>query len=100
MLTHGLTIAEGKGAWLANLHQFPSTMAQNFWIAIFAWTVCFVVTIVVSLATKRKSFAELKGLVWGATEMPRTGHEPWYQQPVMLAAVVGVVCILFNILFR
>ena len=44
-LTHGLTVAEGKGGWIANLHHFPSTMAQNFWIAIFAWTTCFVVTI-------------------------------------------------------
>ena len=43
-LTHGLTMAEGKGGWIANVHEFPSTMAQNFWIAIFAWTACFVVT--------------------------------------------------------
>ena len=27
------------------MHEFPSTMAQNFWIAIFAWTTCFLVTI-------------------------------------------------------
>jgi solute:Na+ symporter, SSS family len=33
------------------LHEFPSTMAQNFWIAILAWSACFVVTIAVSLAT-------------------------------------------------
>jgi SSS family solute:Na+ symporter len=35
-LTHGLTLAEGKGGWIANLHTFHSSMAQNFWIAIFA----------------------------------------------------------------
>ena len=34
-------------------------MAQNFWIAIFAWTTCFVVTIVVSLMTKPKPESEL-----------------------------------------
>ena len=50
-LTHGLTVAEGKGGWLAPLHAFPSTMAQNFWIAIFAWSTCFLVTIVVSPST-------------------------------------------------
>ena len=33
-LTHGLTMAEGKGGWIGPSHQFPSTMAQNFWIAI------------------------------------------------------------------
>jgi SSS family solute:Na+ symporter len=49
-VTHGLTIAEGKGAWIGGiaLREFPSTMAQNFWIAIFAWTTCFLVTILVS----------------------------------------------------
>ena len=31
---------------------YPSEMAQNFWTAIFAWTTCFVVTIVVSLVTR------------------------------------------------
>src|SRR5262249_31744933 len=43
---HGLSMAEGKGGWLANFHTFPSTMAQNFWIAIWAWSACFVITIV------------------------------------------------------
>ena len=54
-LTHGLTVAEGKGGWIADVYHFPSTMAQNFWIAIFAWTTCFVVTIVVSLVTTAAS---------------------------------------------
>src|SRR5215471_13510989 len=36
--THGLSMAEGKGGWIANLHTFPSPMAQNFWIAIMAWS--------------------------------------------------------------
>src|SRR5258706_1045933 len=50
--THGLTVAEGKGGWIAELHHFPSSMAQNFWMAIMAWTTCFVMTILLSLATK------------------------------------------------
>jgi len=28
-VTHGLTLAEGKGGWIVVTHQFPSTMAQN-----------------------------------------------------------------------
>src|ERR1051325_6039140 len=43
-LTWLLTVAEGKGGLLAVLHTFPSTMAQNFWIAIFAWSGCFLTT--------------------------------------------------------
>ena len=29
--TYGLTIAEGKGGFLGVVHEFPSSMAQNFW---------------------------------------------------------------------
>jgi SSS family solute:Na+ symporter len=99
-LTHGLTVAEKKGGWLVNLHEFPSTMAQNFWIAIFAWTVCFVVTILVSLVTKPKPTSELKNLVWGATDRPKDTEVIWYHKPVMLALAVGAVTIVLNIWFR
>src|SRR6266567_4575709 len=44
-LVHGLTVAEGKGGWIAAVHEFPSTMAQNLWMAIFAWSACFAVTL-------------------------------------------------------
>src|SRR5437773_5793776 len=50
-LHHGLTTPLGsatliKGGWLGTvLHSYPSEMAQNFWTAIFAWTICFLVTI-------------------------------------------------------
>ena len=70
-LTHGLTVAEGKGGWIANMHDFPSQMAQNFWIAIFAWTTCFLVTIVVSLITTAPPESQLRGLVYGFTDLPR-----------------------------
>ncbi|MCZ2080575.1 MAG: sodium:solute symporter family protein [Bryobacteraceae bacterium] len=98
-LTHGLTMAEGKGAWLGAVHTFPSIMAQNFWVAIFAWTTCFVVTIAVSLPTTPKPVAELEGLVYGVTKIPRDHGAPWYERPGLLAIVVGVVCIALNFLF-
>ena len=99
VLTLCLTVAEEKGGWLGNLHTFGSTMAQNFWIAIVAWTTCFGVTVLLSLVGKPKPTAELRGLVWGATDMPRTAHEPWHRRPVLLAVVVGAVCIALNIWF-
>ncbi len=64
-------MSEGKGGWIANLHTFSSPMAQNFWIAIFAWTVCFVATIAISLVTRPRVQSELTGLVYGLTKMPR-----------------------------
>ena len=71
--THGLSTAEGKGGWIAALHDFPSQMAQNFWISIFAWTACFVITIAVSLMTRRYPDERLRGLVYGVTEIPWNG---------------------------
>ena len=75
-------------------------MAQNFTMAIVAWTACFVLTIVISLATARnKTDEELKGLVYSLTPKPKSENEPWYQQPVTLGVIVLAVTILLNIIF-
>jgi SSS family solute:Na+ symporter len=74
-------------------------MAQTFWIAIFAWSTCFVVTIIVSLATKAKSDAELKGLVYGLTEQPSEKGIVWYMRPGPLALVVLAIMLSLNLLF-
>ena len=95
---HGLSMAEGHGGWLGSLRTFPSSMAQNFWIAIFAWSTCFIVTVVVSLLTKPKAEVELRGLVWGFTDKP---HEEvdWYKRPSVLAIIVIVALAFLNVLF-
>jgi SSS family solute:Na+ symporter len=100
--THGLTVAEGKGGWMGSVvYTFPSTMAQNFWIAIVAFTVCLVITFAVSVMTRPKPVLELKSLVWGVTEMPKdVSEKSWYQKPVTLAVIVAVICVLLNIWFR
>ena len=98
--THGLTFAENKGGWLGTIvHTFPSTMAQNFWIAIFAWSTCMAVTLVVSLLSPAKPAAELHNLVYGLTDIPHDAHLPWYKRPLPLAAVVIVALVVLNLLF-
>jgi SSS family solute:Na+ symporter len=90
-----------KGGYLgAVLHTYPSEMAQNFWTAIFAWTSCFVATIVISLMTRRtKSDDELTGLVYALTpKQVDTGHV-WYKRPVALGVVVLALTACLNILF-
>ncbi|GIU74149.1 MAG: putative Na+/solute symporter [Bryobacteraceae bacterium] len=97
-LTYSLTLAEGKGGWLGVVHEFPSSMAQNFWVAINAWTVCFVVTIIVSLFGRPRPEAELVGLVYGVTK-----HEAepavWYRRPAVLALIAGLMCLGLNVIF-
>jgi len=103
---HGLTLPHGavpglKGAFLGSvLHTYPSEMAQNFWTAIYAWSACFVATIVISLVTKaNKSDEDLKGLVYALT--PRlTDHDlPWYKRPATLGIVVLGLTLVLNIIF-
>jgi SSS family solute:Na+ symporter len=104
-LHHGLTLPAGaaagvKGGWLgAALHAYPSEMAQNFWTAIWAWTTCFAVTVAVSLLTRPRPDAELRGLVYTLTEKPRDEGLAWYRRPSVLAALVLALTLALNVLF-
>jgi SSS family solute:Na+ symporter len=95
-----------KGGWLAPLchfqaYDYKTDMAQNFWMATYAWTACFIVTIVISLLTRRKkSDDQLRGLVYSLT--PRgTEHDhlAWYAKPAALAVLMLAVTIVLNIIF-
>jgi solute:Na+ symporter, SSS family len=103
-LHHGLTLpihatAGVKGGWFAATHVYPSEMAQNFWTAIFAWSTCFVVTIIVSLLTRPRDEKDLVGLVYSLTERPKEGHLPWYQRPAVLGVIVLAMTLVLNIIF-
>ncbi|MBP7272248.1 MAG: sodium:solute symporter family protein [Saprospiraceae bacterium] len=98
-ITHGLTIAEGKGGWLGNLHEFKSGTAHAFSIAIVAWVTCFVVTLVISLFTTPKREEELVGLVYSLTQKPTYQAQVWWTRPTVLALAVLILTIILNILF-
>jgi SSS family solute:Na+ symporter len=74
-------------------------MAENMYRALWSWVVCVVVTVAVSLLTRPKPNAELAGLVYGVTPLPKETQVPLYQRPKFWAVVVAVVCFLMNILF-
>ncbi len=102
---HGLTLPRGdlvgiKGGWIAVVHNYPSEMAQNFWTAIWAFAVCFVITVGISLMTKPREDKELVGLVYSLTEKPSEEHLSWYQRPAYLAGLVLVMAVVLNIIFR
>jgi solute:Na+ symporter, SSS family len=81
------------------LSSTASDMAANFWRAWWAWLICFVVTIVISLFTKRKPNEELVGLVKGLTPKVDTGHIPYYNKPEFYAIIALVVLVALNIYF-
>ena len=99
-LAPGETLPWIKGAWLGCHISFTSSMAQNFWLAIVAWSVCFVVTILVSLATSRtKSDEELRGLVYSLTPTQREENEPVWLRPAVIGSLVLFAALILNIIF-
>jgi len=103
---HGLVLPQGavvgiKGGYLgAVLHVYPSEMAQNFWTAIFAWSACFVCTIVISYLTRRvKTDEDLKGLVYSLTPRITDHEDKWYKRPATLGVVVLALTLVLNVIF-
>jgi SSS family solute:Na+ symporter len=103
-LHHGLTLPTGsivgiKGGWLAVVHHYPSEMAQNFWTAIWAFSACLTVTVVVSLLTRPRPDQELVGLVYSLTPRPSEADRHWYERPAILGACVLAGALFLNLLF-
>jgi SSS family solute:Na+ symporter len=104
-LFHGVALSTGsapgiKGGWIARWFEFHSEMGQNFYMAVVAWTTCFVLTIAISLATRRtKSDEELRGLVYSLTEKPSVADEPWYYRPVTVGVIVLAITAVLNVVF-
>ena len=104
LIHHGLTLPADAvpgihGGWIHVIHHYPSDMAQNFWTAIFAFSVNFVVTIIISLVTKPRPEPELVGLVYSLTPKPVDTHLSWYQKPATLAVAVLAILIVLNLVF-
>ncbi|HOC47387.1 MAG: sodium:solute symporter family protein [Bacteroidales bacterium] len=105
LVHHGLTQPEGattlvKGGWLGVVHTYPVEMAQNFWTAIIAFTVATLLTVFISLLSKRtKTDDELDGLVYSMTKKLDDSGVVWYNRPWFLALIVGIIMIVLSILF-
>lgn len=98
-LTHGITTAEGKGGWIGNIHQYYSGTSQAFNIASISFIVCLIVTILVSLFTKRKPDEKLVGLVYSLTPKEKDKAKVWYKNPLSLGLVVLLITVILNIIF-
>ncbi len=104
LIHHGLSLPAGAtpgihGGWITLVHTYPSDMAQNFWTAIFAFSINVVVTIAVSLATEPRPEPELVGLVYSLTPKPVETHLEWWQKPATLAIAVLAILVVLNLVF-
>lgn len=101
---HGISLANGatvgvKGGFFGVILNYPSEMAQTFWTAIAAFTTCFVVTIIVSLATRARREADLEGLVYSLTPKQVDNVRAWYEKPSVFAVAVLVAMVALNVMF-
>jgi SSS family solute:Na+ symporter len=78
---------------------YPSDMAANFYQAIWAFVVCFSVTVVVTFFTEPRKEEELVGLVYSLTPRPKTSDLPWYERPGILAIGILALCAVLNVIF-
>lgn len=98
----GETAAVLKGGWISVQHTLVGSMAQSFWMAIFAFTGCFAGTIVILPATAPNHTDEqLRGLVYSLTEKPTDEHgAAWYARPLPLGLLILADTLGPNIIFR
>jgi SSS family solute:Na+ symporter len=73
-------------------------MAEDMYRALWSFLIGVIVTVVVSLLTKPRTREELVGLVRGCTELPAI-HYSLLQRPAFWAAIVGVACVILNVIF-
>lgn len=105
LVHHGLTIPAGadtvfKGGWIGVIHTYPVEMAQNFWTAIYACSASTIITVLISILTKRKKTdEELKGLVYQLTPRIKDEGVAWYQKPGVLASIVLLLVTILSIIF-
>ena len=89
-----------KGGYLGVHATFPSEMAQNFWLAAFAFIICFTLTLVISLSTRRtKTNEELKGLVYSLTPKIVDNNQLFWRRPAVVGVILLVCCVILNLIF-
>jgi SSS family solute:Na+ symporter len=86
---------------LANVALSPDAkpMAENVFRALWAFLFSAVIIIVVSFLTKPRPVAELDGLVYGATKLPKQEPVAWFRNEWTWAIIVGVLFVALNLLF-
>jgi SSS family solute:Na+ symporter len=74
-------------------------MAENVFRALWAFLFAAVIVVVVSLLTKARPVAELDGLVYGATKLPKEAPVPFYKNVYLWAVLAVIIFAFLNILF-
>lgn len=76
-----------------------SGLAQDMYQALWACSTCVVVTVLVTLVTRPRPEAELKGLVYALTEVPHDEHKSFLQRPFFWGMVALAILVVLQIIF-
>ena len=107
-LLAGILTSFGLWAWVridpsalrhVAFSEHAKDMAENVYRAMWSLIANVVVTVAVSLATEPKPEHELKGLVYGLTELAPEGHFSFFRRPITWAAAVAIGFVMLNVLF-
>ncbi len=74
-------------------------MAENMYRALWSVSVCVIVIFVVSMFGKARPDAELNGLVYGATVLPKEEPVPYYKNEYFWMILAIVLFLALNIYF-
>jgi len=81
------------------LSPYAKPMAENVFRALWACLFTAIVIFLVSMVTKPRPVAELEGLVYGVTPLPREDPVPFYKNEWTWAILVVIIFAVLNILF-
>jgi SSS family solute:Na+ symporter len=107
-LLTGIVFSAGLFMWVhlnpANLRYvalspYAKPMAENVFRALWACLFTALVIFLVSMVTKPRPAAELEGLVYGVTPLPKEEPVPFYKNVWVWAGLVVVIFTVLNILF-
>jgi hypothetical protein len=89
--------ADQKWVAIFALSPHAQGLAQAMYQALWSCTVCVLVTVIVSYATKPRPESELKGLVMGVTDLPKEGAVPLLQRPVFWGAAAMAAFLVLSL---
>jgi SSS family solute:Na+ symporter len=81
------------------LSTHAKALAEDMYRALWSCLIGVIVTVTVSLLTKPKSDADLRGLVYGLTSIPREANLKLLARPAFWAAVVLVIFLILQWIF-
>ncbi|MDR3750055.1 MAG: Na+/galactose cotransporter [Terracidiphilus sp.] len=104
----GIVFSVGMFVWVhlnpANLRYVALSdaakpMAENVFRALWACLFTALVIFLVSMVTKPRPAAELEGLVYGVTPLPKEDPVPFYKNEYTWAILVVIIFVALNIIF-